>query len=253
MKFLKELVWVAYKSYMDMGRVNFVVTFRTWARYIVNARILRSTKRHDKEMEGGEHVVETTIDHNQKGYELWKLRAFSGFRPHKLLRIVATIEVIDRKKAQLLFIGPRAESELFIARSYGFKKQNIRGLDLFSYSKMVDLGDMHEMPYEDSSKDVIIMGWVLAYSKTPEEAAKEVVRVAKNGAIITVGVQYHPRSPEDWAAEVGYMLADYRIESTKEILSYFGDAVDHVYFDHILTEKEKEKPGEFMVTFSVKK
>ncbi len=37
---------------------------------------------------------------------------------------------------------------------------NIRGLDLFSCSPRIDVGDMHDMRYADNSFDVIFLGWV---------------------------------------------------------------------------------------------
>ena len=40
--------------------------------------------------------------------------------------------------------------------SAGFDPANIRGLDLISYSSMVDVGDMHDLPYEDDSFDIVI-------------------------------------------------------------------------------------------------
>ena len=40
-------------------------------------------------------------------------------------------------------IGPRNEAEIFMLWSYGFKLENIVGLDLISYSPLIDLGDMY--------------------------------------------------------------------------------------------------------------
>ena len=38
------------------------------------------------------------------------------------------------------------------------------------------------MPYEDNSFDVVVVGWVLAYTDKVQEAIKEFVRVSKNAA-----------------------------------------------------------------------
>jgi hypothetical protein len=252
--FLKNLLIILKQSYYDLGRVQLIVTFRTWFRYLFLAVIFRKTKRFDLGTGETVKVAKNTIDHNLKGLQLAQLRGFSGFRPDKLLRTISVIERIDIPTAKILFIGPRAESELFLARSYGFKKRNARGLDLISYSNKVDLGDMHNMPYEANSWDVVVMGWVIAYSNDPRAAAKEVVRVAKNGAVISVGVQYHPLSVNEVTQMLGYTPgADKRIESTKAILGFFEGFVDHVYFEHIVAKENAAETGELLVTFSIKK
>ena len=39
--------------------------------------------------------------------------------------------------------------------------KNITALDLFSYTPKFDMGDMHKMPYNNNSFDIIISGWCL--------------------------------------------------------------------------------------------
>lgn len=88
---------------------------------------------------------------------------------------------------KVLCIGPRSEAEIFHLMGYGFQEKNIHGLDLISYSDFITIGDMHANPYPDNFFDIIIMGWVLAYSSNNELAAKESMRVLRPGGYCSVG------------------------------------------------------------------
>jgi SAM-dependent methyltransferase len=173
-------------------------------------------------------VARNTIMHNLKG-----VRDLAAPRSHRLIRpLVAIDRVRDRQKEKrVLTVGPRVEGELFNLMGYGFSRHNIRGLDLITYSPFVDLGDMHAMPYEDSTFDVIILGWVLAYSDDKKAAAREVIRVAKPGAVIAIGVSWDPMPREEAIEKVGYLPgSEVRIQSTADLLAFFDGHVGGVYF-----------------------
>lgn len=252
--FVKGLQYILQETYLDILRSRLFVSFKTWIRYIWFVKILRRIKLYDIDTQQESKVSKNTIDHNLKGLSISSVKGFTGFRPDLLLRPLSIIESINKETAKLLFIGPRAESELFLARGYGFKKKNIKGVDLISYSPRVDLGDMHNLPYEDDTWNVVLLGWVIAYSDNPEIAAKDIVRVSKNNGIVAIGVQYHPLSIEEIKEKKGYVPgSNKRIESTDEILSFFGDSVNHVYFRHDITPEMSKQTGEILVIFSVKK
>ncbi len=90
-------------------------------------------------------------------------------------------------KNDLLVIGPRYETEILLAKSFGFK--NVVGLDTHSYSPLIEVGDMHEMRFNDNSFNSIICGWTINYYDDPALAAKEMIRVMKKNAIVVLGVQ----------------------------------------------------------------
>lgn len=251
---LKGLQYILSETYFDVLRSRAFVSFKTWTRYIWFVKILRRIKTYDTNTQQDNLVSSNTVDHNLKSLSISSVKSFTGYRPDLLLRPLSVIESIDKETAKLLFIGPRAESELFLARGYGFKKKNIRGVDLISYSPKVDLGDMHKLPYENESWNVVLLGWVIAYSDNPEMACNEITRVTKNNGIVAVGVQYHPLSVEEIKAKLGYVPgANKRIESTNEILNYFGKSVNHVYFRHDITPEMAKQTGEILVVFSIKK
>jgi len=95
----------------------------------------------------------------------------------------------DCEKDSLLVIGPRYEPEILMAQGLGWDRSGIRGLDTFSYSPYVDVGDMHALHYDDSSFSSIICAWTLSYSDKPEVAAGEMQRVLRAGGYLVVSMQ----------------------------------------------------------------
>ena len=63
------------------------------------------------------------------------------------------------KSLKVLSIGPRSEGEIFKIFASGFELNNIVGLDLFSYSPLIKLGDMHNLEFNRGEFDIIFMGW----------------------------------------------------------------------------------------------
>jgi hypothetical protein len=95
----------------------------------------------------------------------------------------------DLEKESLLILGPRFETEILLARSMGFKNDGIKAIDTFSYSPLVDIGDMHDLPYENGQFQGIICGWTISYSTNPILAAAEMTRVLAPGGYIVLAVQ----------------------------------------------------------------
>lgn len=193
-------------------------------------------------------VAQNTVWHNLKG-----LRDLAVNRSHLLVRPLSVIETLPTR-SRILSIGPRSEGELLSLAAHGFEWSMIEGLDLISYSPKVKLGDMHAIAHADGAFDAVTVGWVLAYSEQPAAAAREIARITRAGGIVAVGVEYSPLTQEEIAAAVGYQPgATKRIASCEEILSFFGDAVDHVYYRHTVTPADRQRQGNFCVLFSVKK
>ncbi len=228
---------------VDLFRFAFVAL-----RYLWYVQIQRRLTTFDPATGTHTPIAQNTIAHNLKG-----LRDLAVNRSHLLVRPLSVIETLP-VDARILSIGPRSEGELFNLAAHGFVLKNVLGLDLISYSPRVLLGDMHAMAFANDHFDAVILGWVLAYSEDPQRAAREVVRVTQPGGVIAVGVEYSPQSQEEIIRDLGYLPgAKRRIESCDEIRSYFGEAVDHVYYQHAVAEPERDRVGSFCVIFSVKK
>ena len=152
----------------------------------------------------GDSVSPHTLTHNlnglQSGDALW--------RPRLLFQPLLAIEYIrlNVQDLKLLIIGPRSEAELFIAYAHGFHPDNVEAIDLISYSEAITLGDMHALPWDDDTFDVVMAGWVLAYSHDNQLATREMLRVCKGGKYIAIGCVAEPLSlasslaDDDWLA-----------------------------------------------------
>lgn len=124
------------------------------------------------------------------------LSVIEHFRPLSLInRHQGALTDIDvENSCKILSIGPRTEAEILMLWSYGFKLENISAVDLISYSPLIELADMHSLPYPDNSFDVIISSCTLVYSIKVVQAIDEIKRVAKPGA--TFAFMAHVSDPD---------------------------------------------------------
>ncbi len=192
------------------------------------------------------YSIENTVKHNILGINPNN----SIDRPMALLGpILGTNECVssNRKNLKVLIIGPRNESEIFLYASHGFALDNIRGLDLIEYSEFIDVGDMHSMPYSDNSFDLVVCGWVMAYSKSHQLAANEIKRVVKNSGLVAIGMDVNPRTEEErteYSEQVlktegyGYELRSHGYGSSNELLNLFKDSISHIIFNSFTGNKQ---------------
>lgn len=176
-----------------------------------------------------QHAFDMTLKHNLK-----QLKDFSNPRMELLIRPLSVLEFL-KSESDVLIIGPRNENDLLRLMASGFSPAHVRGLDLMSYSPLVDVGDMHETPYEDNQWDAILCGWTLSYSRNPLLFSKELIRIAKPGSAIAIAIEYASLNYEDAIELAGYSIEDegfHRINSVDQILGLFQGHVEHVYFSH---------------------
>lgn len=240
--------WKAKGVVRHLWDQTFLIEY--WRRVYMTSRFLYFTRVRDRlrTLARGDSVAENTISHNLKG-----MRDLSVVRSDALVKPLSVIECLDAK-SKVLCVGPRTEGELYNLAAHGFSLANIRGLDLISYSPMIDLGDMHAMPYPEETWDAVVCGWVLAYSDAKQRAADELVRVCKDGGVIAVGVEYNPRSVETVARERGYVPGSVeRITTLAQLLSLFEGSIDHVYFSQEPTDQRRDQLGSITAIFSVRK
>jgi hypothetical protein len=187
------------------------------------------------------------VAHNAMRYNLEAAASAPELdRPMVLTNVVSSIERVQKNIADLdiLSIGPRSEIELFGLIAAGFKQSRIRAIDLFSYSPLVEIGDMHAMPYADNSFDVIFLGWVLAYSKDQARAAREVLRVSRDRTIIAIAGDYSETSFSVFSNE------ETRMQSCQQVLDLFEGHVRRIYFQH---DPELPDTAMVMTVFEVTK
>ena len=246
MKKLREFLFQLRESCYQLLLVDLIRLFVASIRYFVLVVILRRFKTFDLKTKD---IGVNTIHHNALGLtRIWNLAVN---RSKLLIFPLAAIRM--SRRTPILCIGPRAEGELLYLKGFGFK--NIRGFDLISYSPWVDLGDMHQMPYEDSSYGVLIMGWVIAYSDNRTKAANEAIRIVKNGGRIAVGVEFYTESKDKLDERLGYEFCNKdQMNCVQDILDIFGNHVDRIEFTQdVPDEYPEDYKCNMLVIFTVKK
>jgi SAM-dependent methyltransferase len=96
--------------------------------------------------------------------------------------------VADQRRdgGTVLCVGCRNGLELDRFRVRGF--QDVVGIDVFSQREDIQVMDMHEMTFADDSFDVVYCSHALEHSYDPHRVAGEMVRVARDGAVVGVEV-----------------------------------------------------------------
>jgi SAM-dependent methyltransferase len=86
----------------------------------------------------------------------------------------------------VLCVGCRNALELDRFRGRGF--DDVIGIDVFSQREDIKVMDMHAMTFPDDSFDVVYASHALEHAYSVERVANEIVRVARNGAVVGVEV-----------------------------------------------------------------
>lgn len=105
---------------------------------------------------------------------------------------VGAVTLINRVAEQrqeggsVLCVGCRNTLELDRFRARGF--DDVTGIDVFSQRHDIKVMDMHEMTFPDNSFDVVYASHALEHAYDVNRVVGEVVRVARDGAIVGVEV-----------------------------------------------------------------
>ena len=197
-------------------------------------------------------AIENVLEYNKEMLRNFENHKNTLERPRLLIEVLTSIYYIHLNRASLkvLCVGPRTEAEFLMLLAEDFNPDNIQGLDLISYSDYVDVGDMHHMPYDDDSFDIVFLGWVLTYSKDLQRVADECVRVAKPGGYIAVGVE--SEAVRDDTEAYGVTVDDViTIRTTDEILGLFKDHIHAVPIRHDVHRSLRETLDMVMVVIEL--
>jgi hypothetical protein len=217
--FVQFLAHPYIRFMVGYGRFRFLTAFR-------GVRILAS-----------EHSLDDTVSYNMTAFKN-VITDFYMVRMEKLIYALLAVEKVNRESS-VLVIGPRTESDLLRLKGLGIR--NLVGLDLISYSPWIKLGDMHQIPFEQSQFDAVVIGWTISYSVNPKRAATEIVRVLKNGGLVAIGVEHVPPSSsrasdlnQSWPSDLDPADAQHRrpgTNSSNDLLKLFEGHVDKIYFN----------------------
>jgi hypothetical protein len=237
----KRVVRAVARSILQLLLIESVNKFVFQVRFFWFVRVLRRVTTYESE----DHVMAARYSIDML------LEGRTSHRPLRLIRPLSVLDHVHIPTAKVLSIGCRFETELLYLVAHGFNKSNVRGLDMISYSPWVDVGNMHALPYGDSSWDVVILGWVLPYSDDQARAASEVIRVCKDRAIVAIGLTYYPDNLSVTLASGDSRFRTSRIQTVNGLLSLFGGSVGRVLFSHDAANLERE--GVCAVLFEVLK
>jgi len=144
------------------------------------------------------------------------------------------------KKLKVLSIGPRAEGEIYNIFAHGFELSNITGVDLFSYSKLIELGDMHNLQYKDNTFDIVLMGWCLAYSNDKKKALSEAKRVMNKNGLLVIGYTANKKKTiQDQINERGYSIGSpfNRVNSMEDLDNLVKSIGFKKFYSKIISKK----------------
>jgi len=116
----------------------------------------------------------------------------------------------------VLCVGCRNALELDRFRARGFGA--VVGIDVFSQRDDIKVMDMHEMTFPDDSFDVVYASHALEHSYDVDRVANEIVRVARDGAV--VGVEVPVRAQASAADRIVFSGLD---ELRGSFRSHIGD------------------------------
>jgi SAM-dependent methyltransferase len=111
---------------------------------------------------------------------------------------VGAVTLIDNVAAhaadgrRVLCVGCRNPHELDRFHARGF--DDVTGIDIFSQRRDILVMDMHSMAFPDSSFDVVYCSHALEHSYDVDRVAGEIVRVARDGAVVGLEVPVRVRA-----------------------------------------------------------
>jgi len=195
------------------------------------------------------YMINETIVHNKSAFNNLK----TDFIMNRIKYLYGPMSAIERinEDSRILLIGSRTENELLYLKSFNHK--NIKAIDLISYSPLIEIQDMHNLNFKDSTFDAIIMGWALCYSTHPKKCAIEITRVLKHDGIVAIG-------QEGLKSNLSNVN---RVNNLKDIYNLFNHSLNKIYFEYNaensnLSETEIFKISKFrsshlITLFSIKK
>ena len=188
-------------------------------------------------------------------YNLRKMRGFDRRRTERLINVLRSIHELDVPNARVLNIGARNEMELLLMRLYGFRTPNITAIDLFSYSPLIRVMDMHQLDFQDNAFDLTYSAYTLRYSDQLERACREIIRCTRDGGLVAASFVSDASTPKasgggERQAIIGSSLAG----GLSDLLPHFGAACGYVYWrEEYRVEGPVEQEMHCSVVFKVVK
>ena len=111
---------------------------------------------------------------------IYELRLFSKHADMIEKLILKNQEI--QLNSKILCIGARYGIEMKVFEEFGFENNNIIGIDIYPRDKKIIKADMHNLPFESNTFDIIYSHHSIDHSLHPQKAMEEFNRVSKNDA-----------------------------------------------------------------------
>jgi len=102
------------------------------------------------------------------------------------LTLINAVAAEQPSGGSVLCVGCRNALELDRFHERGFA--DVVGIDVFSQREDILVMDMHDMTFSDDTFDVVYASHSLEHSYDVQRVAREIMRVARNGAVVGVEV-----------------------------------------------------------------
>lgn len=199
---------------------------------VVRLRYMLLKKRMRFFKGGSTNIGEKTIEHNLSAFDVNAGYGCGGRMGLLIYPIISfySFYTIDKSKLKVLMVGCRTEDDIYWMRAYGFSQAI--GFDLFSYSRHILIGDIHQTDFADGELDVVVLGWMISYTKDPLTVVKECRRILKKGGLLGIGLEHNPH-------QVGITIQPPRVNptnSTRDLKNILDVAMDHKVlfeYDHL--------------------
>jgi len=188
-------------------------------------------------------IGDETITHN---YDALKMQnAAFGMGGRMSLLILPTAVLLRHiRPRKVLIVGPRTEDDIFFAKSYNL---DVTGLDLFTYSPYIELGDIHQTNYKNETFDAVLLGWMISYSKNPQQVIDESSRILKPNGLIGIGIESNKEQKKTGTIDLSGVRVNYL--NTSDDLIEIMKEFEPVF---IADQKTEEKSYDCAVIFKKK-
>ena len=162
---------------------------------------------------------------------LYELKLFS-----KHVNIISKLPVEDkfRKDCEIICVGARYGIEIEAFKQLGFV--NVKAIDIYPRSNEIIKADMHNLPFDDNSFDIVYTHHSLDHSLFPLKAVKEMFRVSRKCAFWIHTVPFNDYGIEE--------AIDF--DTPEEITDFFGNYTKEIIYRQSVMRNENgfiEPPG----------
>ena len=231
-----------FGSSLSMGPVRFVrqvplvlKLWYQWRRWRFSRSASHWRQFEPDSSEGHVHLANVVLPHN-----LPIDGTFARDRSERLMNVLKSIMEFDRRNSKVVCVGPRNEAELLLMTAHGFTLKNLTGVDLFSYSPLIEVMDMHDLQFENDTFDLYYNSYTLVYSYDVAKACAEALRVTTDRGLVAIAFNRLEEGLPSLGTGISGGLA--------ELFGYFGDSIDHVYWQEEFINDPKNGPGKARVS-----